>query len=248
MATAFAQAWQADPEDAVVRQLADEIHDNDKGDDGDPLRNFNLAIELIQDQFRPLATDPAFITLPPTPPAVTARRRFGDSKDLALLLVCLLRRLGCEARPVIVNTNYRKSVSGFLPMPGLFDRALVECRVQGQVRWIDPTVKLQGGGVLHRVIPNYGLGLPIHPGAGLAETPDAAADPASLELTECILVDTAGAALVAWGPAHGPRQLRRDPAAGVRWRRPGNDRLSAAPAIHRSISQRPAPRGDGMRR
>jgi hypothetical protein len=90
---------------------------------------------------------------------VVARRRYGDCKDLSFLLAKLLEKLGVRARPLLVNTFLRKSVREFLPMPSLFNHAIVEFTCDGKRRWIDTTFKQQGGGPFNRFIPDYAFGL-----------------------------------------------------------------------------------------
>jgi len=123
-----------------------------------------------------------------------ARKRYGDCKDLSFLLVHLLKRLGISARPILVNTRLRKSLAAMLPMDGLFNHVVVEYEVQGETRWVDATMKQQGGGALNRFIPDYGVGLPVDLTAtGLIESPRAPVQGSRYELKETILLDTTGA-------------------------------------------------------
>ena len=128
------------------------------------------------------------------PPGVVARRRYGDCKDLSFLLVHLLKRLGVQARLVLVNTVLRKSIAELLPSPGAFNHLLVEYQVCGETRWVDATLKRQGGGSLNRVMRDYGAGLPIAGAcATLVEPPGDPARNSVYELRESILLDTSGA-------------------------------------------------------
>ena len=47
----------------------------------------------------------------PTQELLTLARRFGDCKDKALLTVTLLRALGVQADPVLVNTDLRDTLA-----------------------------------------------------------------------------------------------------------------------------------------
>lgn len=130
----------------------------------------------------------------PTPPGIVARKRYGDCKDLSFLLVYLLKRLGISARPILVNTQLRKSLAAMLPMGGLFNHAVVEYEVQGKTRWVDATLKQQGGGALNRFIPDYGVGLPVDlTSTGLIESSRTPVQASRYELKETILLDTTGA-------------------------------------------------------
>ena len=65
--------------------------------------------------------------------------------------------------------------------------------MRGETRWVDATLKRQGGGALNRVIRDYGAGLPIAThSAGLTEPPEGWARSSVYELTESILLDTSG--------------------------------------------------------
>src|ERR1019366_8548836 len=73
----------------------------------------------------------------------------------------LLRRLGVSASPMLVNPSLRRSLREMLPMVGLFNHVVVEFQVQDETRWVDATIKAQGGGPLNRVIPDFGAGLAV---------------------------------------------------------------------------------------
>jgi tetratricopeptide (TPR) repeat protein len=73
----------------------------------------------------------------PAPPDETLGRRYGDCKDLSLLLVGLLRAAGVDASVALLRTQWFE-VSTELPGLGEFDHAIV--RVDGKEPiWIDPT-------------------------------------------------------------------------------------------------------------
>jgi tetratricopeptide (TPR) repeat protein len=73
----------------------------------------------------------------PAPPDETLGRRYGDCKDLSLLLVGLLRATGIEAHVALLRTQWFE-VSPDLPGLGEFDHAIV--RVDGKEPiWIDAT-------------------------------------------------------------------------------------------------------------
>ena len=148
---------------------------------------------MVQDEYRHLEEDVELEGAPPARPGVVARRRFGNAKDLSFVLVQLLRGLGMSANLVLVNTKFGKSVSRFLPEPGLFNHVVVEFEAQGERRWIDATAKGQGGGLLNRVIRDYGVGLPVSKASsGLIQAPSPSVSASAFEIKEVILLDTAG--------------------------------------------------------
>ena len=64
----------------------------------------------------------------PQQPAVVLAQRYGDCKDKALLLAALLRELGVEAYPALVNTKLRQRLDDYLPSPFLFDHVITRSR------------------------------------------------------------------------------------------------------------------------
>ncbi|HEX4822808.1 MAG TPA: DUF3857 domain-containing protein [Candidatus Polarisedimenticolaceae bacterium] len=77
-------------------------------------------------------------TIVPAPPAETSKRRFGDCKDKATLLVALLRGAGLQAHVALVATGLGRDPDPDLPGIEVFDHAIVV--VEGTPRlWIDAT-------------------------------------------------------------------------------------------------------------
>jgi len=99
----------------------------------------------------------------PADPSTVFTRRFGDCKDKSLLFVTLLRGLGIDAYPVLVNTQARHmvktgcrrlaSLTIASPWCGWTDRrgGWIRPPATSEVRW--PCINL----------PNYGRGLVISP-------------------------------------------------------------------------------------
>lgn len=75
--------------------------------------------------------------LVPAPPAETLKRRYGDCKDLSLLVTALLRAAGLDARLALVRLDWHE-LSPEVPGISQFDHAVV--RVEGTPPiWIDAT-------------------------------------------------------------------------------------------------------------
>jgi tetratricopeptide (TPR) repeat protein len=129
----------------------------------DPKRRAELALALVEDQIRYLflaMDDGGYV---PAAADVTWSRRFGDCKAKTVLLVALLRELGIEARPVLVNTDQGDFVAARLPMMRAFDHVIVEARIAGRSYWMDGT--RQGDTDLDRLeTPPYSVGLPVAAG------------------------------------------------------------------------------------
>jgi len=189
VARAVVSAWDEIVKDASVTALVDEICTQET----DLLLRVERAIQLIQDGFRYLSINVENSGQIPTPPDLVARRRFGDCKDLSLLLTQVLRGLGVSAHPVLVSAGMRRTISNFLPAPNVFDHAIVQFEIQGEVRWIDATMKNQGGGPLKRVLTNFHYGLVLQDSSSkLVEPPSASVAPGTYRIRENILLDTTG--------------------------------------------------------
>ena len=189
VASAFAAAWDADKADAHGEAITPEM----AAGEGSILQRTEKAIQMVQDQYRYLPLEGELDGQPPTAPEVVARRRYGDAKDLSGLLVVLLTQLGLEARLILVNTKFRKSLAGFLPMPSLFNHIAVEYRARGEIRWVDATTKGQGGGSLNRAIADFGVGLPVAKvGSELILAPEPAPESNVYQIQESVLLDTSG--------------------------------------------------------
>jgi transglutaminase-like putative cysteine protease len=126
---------------ATVKALAAEIRA------AHPDRNAQLiaAVRLVQDDIRYLGIEMGRGSHEPRQPAVVMAQRYGDCKDKALLLAALLRELGVEAYPALVNTKLRQRLDEYLPSPFLFDHVITKVNDSGKTYWIDGTLSDQGG-------------------------------------------------------------------------------------------------------
>ena len=77
--------------------------------------------------------------LKPRQPEETLRRAFGDCKDKALLMVALLREVGVEAYPALVNYPQHLHVDPAMPGPR-FDHAIVAVPWAGRPRAPEMTI------------------------------------------------------------------------------------------------------------
>jgi hypothetical protein len=183
-----AKVWQ-EGTDSGIEAAVQEI----KAQETETLKQVELALRLVQDQHRYLSHNIELGGQIPTAPGVVARRRFGDCKDLSFLLVHLLKGLGLAARPILVSTKLSKGLRTMLPSAGLFDHVIVEFRCEGQVRWVDATIKNQGGGPLKRALWPLECGLPIDADCeGLVEPPRQQRENSPYELRETLLLGTEG--------------------------------------------------------
>jgi hypothetical protein len=74
----------------------------------------------------------------PADPAALLQRGFGDSRELARLLVSLLRRLGVDAQVALADSRRGALLDESLPSPYMLDSALVLVRAGSLRYWINP--------------------------------------------------------------------------------------------------------------
>ncbi len=126
---------------AAIVALAKEIEAAHPDRDG----RIVAAIRFVQDDIRYLGIEMGRGSHEPRQPSVVIAQRYGDCKDKALLLSALLRQLGVQAWPALVNTKLRQRLDEYLPSPFLFDHVITEVADGGKIYWIDGTLSDQGG-------------------------------------------------------------------------------------------------------
>jgi len=138
-------------------------------------------IRWVQDDIRYFGIELGANSHAPHPPRETLRRRYGDCKDKSLLLVALLREIGYEAWPVLIDTTSGEALPQRLPSPGMFNHVIVLALVNDRELWIDPTLSLQGGRLDTLWVPEYRWGLIVRPGESeLTPIPQDRSDPGSI--------------------------------------------------------------------
>ncbi|MEM8985512.1 MAG: DUF3857 domain-containing transglutaminase family protein [Pseudomonadota bacterium] len=125
------------------------------------------AIRYVQDDIRYVSDAVGLGAYVPRPPSRVIELGYGDCKDKAQLLVVLLRALGVEAHPALVNTTQGDRLASLAPAPTVFDHVVVAVEMDGDYIWIDPTYTLQGGLFPDISPPDYGFALPLREGASL---------------------------------------------------------------------------------
>jgi hypothetical protein len=103
------------------------------------------AIRFVQDDIRYLGIEMGRNSHEPHQPWETLEARWGDCKDKTLLLVALLRELGLEAHPALVNTRLEHRLAEKIPSPFLFDHVIAQVVDGGKTYWVDGTMSDQGG-------------------------------------------------------------------------------------------------------
>ena len=143
-----------------VKKLAAKIY----GEHATRDERITAAIRFVQDDIRYLGIEMGRNSHEPHQPWETLDTRWGDCKDKALLLASLLRELGLEAYPALVNTTTQHRLDEKLPSPFLFDHVIAQVIDAGRTYWVDGTFDDQGGTLRTLETPNYGRALVVRPG------------------------------------------------------------------------------------
>ena len=121
------------------------------------------ALRFVQDDVRYFGVEIDASGEKPADPSIVFARRYGDCKDKSLLFVTILRALGIEAYPVLVNSGLRRTIEDWQPTSSAFDHCIAVVQFEGQIYWLDPTIHFQRGPLAAHYLPNYGCGLVVSP-------------------------------------------------------------------------------------
>jgi len=97
------------------------------------------ALEFVQSEIRYFSLSLGESSHRPAAPDVVLRRRYGDCKDKSFLLIALLRELGIQSRPVLLEIGRRSGLEKTLPSAQFFDHAIVQVTIGGKTLFLDPT-------------------------------------------------------------------------------------------------------------
>lgn len=123
------------------------------------------ALDYVQRNIRYLAISMGVGGYQPRPPDLVLERRFGDCKDVTLLLLSLLQELGFTADPMLVDTKERGGVFEALPNYVAFDHVVVLASLGEKIYVMDATRSPQLGDIEHYAQGAYGKGLLLREGA-----------------------------------------------------------------------------------
>lgn len=119
-------------------------------------------IRFVQDQIRYLGIEIGANTHRPHNPEKVLKQRFGDCKDKSFLLSTLLRKIGVQAWPAVVNTNLKSKVDQYISSPLAFNHVIVKFYWKGKYYWVDPTSNFERGDLSTMVNPRYGKALVLN--------------------------------------------------------------------------------------
>jgi transglutaminase-like putative cysteine protease len=106
-----------------------------------PFDRASAALNLVQKDVRYIYIGLNGGNYTPASAEETWQRRYGDCKGKTALLLGLLRDLGIEAQPVLVNNmGGDDGLEDRLPNPQMFDHVLVRAKIAGVVYYLDGTL------------------------------------------------------------------------------------------------------------
>lgn len=94
--------------------------------------------DFVRKEVRYVADERGLGAIAPRPAETVLRRRWGDCKDKANLLLAMGRLAGLTVDPVLVATEPRPRMKGVWH-PGMFNHAIAAVRVDGERIFVDPT-------------------------------------------------------------------------------------------------------------
>jgi len=121
------------------------------------------ALDFVQRNIRYLGIELGAGGYIPRAPELVLSRRFGDCKDVTLLLVTILEALDIKAAPLLVNINDGYGLRDTLPTIGAFDHVIVTAWLEDEQHFLDATLDAQMGNFTHMEQGDHGYGLIISP-------------------------------------------------------------------------------------
>lgn len=137
-----------------------------------PGERLQASLRAVQDEVRYFGVETGSSSHRPREPELVWNRRYGDCKDKAWLLSTVLRKLGIQAEPALVNTYRGRGGRDYVPSADVFDHVIVRAEIAGKPVFVDPTIRLQGGAPERGDLSGYGYVLPVAAGqAALVDVP-----------------------------------------------------------------------------
>lgn len=99
----------------------------------------SAALQFVQNEIRYFSVSLGESSHRPAPPDEVERRRYSDCKDKSYLLIALLRELGIQTQPVILQMGRRGGLEKTFPSPQFFDHVIVQVMLGGKLLYLDPT-------------------------------------------------------------------------------------------------------------
>ena len=163
----------------------------------------DAALALVNDNVRYSGLELGASSITPWTPAQTWKRKYGDCKDKATLLVAILAKVGIDARVALLASGPGRDVDPDLPGMGSFDHAIVYLPGK-QPLWIDPTAVFARAGELPGGDQDRLALVAHHSTRQLIRTPAASSrDNRIIERREVRLAEIGGGNIVETTTTHG---------------------------------------------
>ncbi len=121
------------------------------------------CIKYVQNNIRYLGNENGIYAYKPRNPNTIFTKKSGDCKEKSWLLSTLLREIGFEAYPLLVNSFKGHSLARYAPAMDVFDHCVMLLKNGTDSIFIDPTSTNQGGQLNNIWFPNYETGLVVSP-------------------------------------------------------------------------------------
>jgi hypothetical protein len=105
----------------------------------DPKARAFAALQLVESKTRYFFIGMGEGSYVPAAADDTWARRFGDCKAKTALLLALLRNLGVDAEPVLVNLGAGDGIDELPPSVAAFNHVIVRVKIDGKSYWLDGT-------------------------------------------------------------------------------------------------------------
>ena len=145
---------------AEVNKIAGDIKANNR----ESSDQISAALQFVQNEIRYLGIENGLNSHMPSPISETLKRRYGDCKDKAVLLISILQALGIEGFPALVNTEMGIILDTMLPSNNVFDHVIVKVNDGLKSYWLDPTNRHQSGSINFISEAKFGYALVVEPG------------------------------------------------------------------------------------
>jgi transglutaminase-like putative cysteine protease len=134
---------------------------------GSPDRATKIArtLQFVQNEIRYVGIELGRNSHQAVAAEITLKRRYGDCKDKATLMISILQAMGIEAWPALVNTYAMDRLAQRLPSMQAFNHVIVAVADKDDIYWLDPTRQFQVGRLDHIYQPDYGLALVLKAGS-----------------------------------------------------------------------------------
>ena len=142
------------------------------------------ALNYTQESIRYVGLEMGLNSHMPTPPEQTIALAYGDCKDKTLLLIAILKAMGIEASPALVNTEITKRVNDLPPRVNAFNHVLVGLVHEDKQYWLDPTLNKQDGDLANVYQPNYAYALVLNTEHSSLTLMNTDVDQSSLHISE----------------------------------------------------------------